>query len=149
MIRKIGLALVVVTLSACAQTPSTGDIQQALMQPVIDHVSVNGMNLPSDTFKLESINVLSVDKSQVADTEHFHVTANATVTLIKNGNDILGEIGRNIQGNDLGSVLQLQQFVKGLGFGLKQGDQLHFDVDVDLVSDSGKYAVDDGTVTPE
>jgi hypothetical protein len=149
MIRKFGLALAIVTLSACAQSPSTTDIQQALTQPVIDHVSVNGMNLPSDTFKLDGINVLSVNKSQVADTEHFHVTANAIVTLTKSGNDILGEIKQNIRGNDLGSILQLQQFVRGLGFGLKQGDQFQFAVNADLVSDHGKYVVDDGTVTAE
>ena len=149
MIRKLGLALAIVTLSACAQSPSTTDIQQALTQPVIDHVSVNGMNLPPDTFKLDGINVLSVDKSQVADTEHFHVTANATVTLTKSGNDILGEIKQNIHGNDLGSILQLQQFVRGLGFGLKRGDQLHFAVNADLVSENGKYVIDDGTVTSE
>jgi hypothetical protein len=149
MIRKFGFALAIVTLSACAQSPSTTDIQQALTQPVIDHVSVNGMNLPPDTFKLDGINVLSVDKSQVADTEHFHVTANAIVTLTKSGNDILGEIKQNIRGNDLGSILQLQQFVRGLGFGLKQGDQLQFAVNADLVSDHGKYVVDDGMVTAE
>lgn len=149
MFRKIGLALAIVTLSACAQTPSTGDIQHALAQPIIDHVTVNGMNLPPDTFKLESINVLSVDKLKAADTEHFKVKANATVTLTKSGNDILGEIKRNIQGNDIGSILQLQQFVGGLGFGLKQGDQLHFTIDADLVLDNGKYVVDDGSVTPE
>ena len=149
MIRKICLAMAIVTLSACAQTPSTGDIQQALTQPVVDHVSVNGMNLPPDTFKLDGINVLSVDKVKVADTEHFKIKANATVTLTKSGNDILGEIKQNIQGNDIGSILQLQQFVRGLGFGLKQGDQLHFAIDADLIPDNGKYAVDDGTVTPE
>lgn len=149
MIRKLGPALALVTLSACAQSPSTTDIQQALTQQVIDHVSVNGMNLPPDTFKLDGINVLSVDKSEVADTEHFHVTANAIVTLAKSGSDILGEIKQNIHGNDLGSILQLQQFVRRLGFGLKQGDQLHFSVNADLVSDHGKYVVDDGTVTPE
>lgn len=149
MIKKLGLALVIVTLSSCAQSPSSADIQQALVQSVIDHVSVNGMNLPPDTFKLDGINVLSVDKSQVADTEHFHVAANATVTLTKSGNDILGEIKQNIHGNDLGSILQLQQFVRDLGFGLKQGDQLHFAVNADLVSDHGKYVVDDGTVTPQ
>lgn len=149
MIRKFGLALAAIALSACTQSPSTADIQQALTQPVIDHVSVNGMNLPTDTFKLDDINVLSVDKSQVADTEHFRVAANATVTLTKSGNDILGEIKRNIHGNDLGSILQLQQFVRGLGFGLKEGDQLHFAISVDLVSDQGRYVVDDGTVTPQ
>ncbi len=149
MFRNIGLAMAIVTLSACAHTPSTGDIQQALTQPIIDHVTVNGMNLPSDTFELESINVLSVDKSRVVDTEHYTVKANATVTLTKSGNDILGEIKQNIQGNDIGSILQLQQFVRGLGFGLKQGDQLHFAVDADLVSDNGKYVVDDGAVNPE
>ncbi|RDS80971.1 hypothetical protein [Dyella psychrodurans] len=149
MSRKIGLAVAIVTLSACAQTPSTSDIQQALTQPIIDHVTVNGMNLPPDTFKLESITVLSIDKSQVADTKHFQVKANATVTLTKSGNDILGEIKQNIHGDDLGSILQLQQFVRGLGFGLKQGDQLHFAVNADLVSDHGKYVLDDGTVTPE
>lgn len=149
MVRTFGLALAVVTLSACSQSPSISDIQEALTQPVVGHVSVNGMNLPSDTFKLDGINVLSVDKSQVADTEHFHVTANAIVTLTKNGNDILGEIKRNIHGNDLGSILQLQQFVRGLGFGLKEGDQLHFAVNADLVSENGKYVVDDGTVTPQ
>lgn len=149
MVRTFGLALAVVTLSSCAQSPSTSDIQEALTQPVVGHVSVNGMNLPSDTFKLDGINVLSVDKSQVADTEHFHVTANATVTLTKSGNDILGEIKQNIHGNDLGSILQLQQFVRGLGFGLREGDQLHFAVNADLVSEDGKYVVDDGTVTPQ
>lgn len=149
MFREIGLVLAIVTLSACAHTPSTGDIQQALTQPIIDHVTVNGMNLPPDTFKLDGINVLSVDKVKVADTEHFKVKANATVTLTKSGNDILGEIKQNIQGNDIGSILQLQQFVRGLGFGLKQGDQLHFAIDADLASDSGRYVVDDGSVTPE
>ena len=149
MIRKLGLALAIVTLSACAQSPSTTDIQQALTRPVIDHVSVNGMNLPPDTFKLDGIDVLSIDKSQAADAEHFHVTANATVTLTKSGSDILGEIKQNIHGNDLGSILQLQQFVRGLGFGLKQGDQLHFAVNADLVSENGKYVADDGTVTPQ
>lgn len=149
MIRNFGLALAIVTLSACAQSPSTADIQQALTQPVIGHVSVNGMNLPPDTFKLDSIKVLSVDKSQVAGAQHFHVTANATVTLTKSGNEILGEIKQNIHGNDLGSILQVQQFVRGFGFGLKQGDLLHFAINADLVSDRGKYVVDEGTVTPE
>lgn len=149
MVQQIGLTLAMVALSACAQAPSTSEIQEALAQPIVGHVTVNGMNLPEDTFRLEGINVLAMNEVQVADAMHFKVKANATVVLTKDGNEILGEIKQNIRGDDLGSVLQLQQFVGGLGFGLRKGGQLRFAVDADLVFRDGGYVVDDGSISPE
>ncbi|TCV92128.1 hypothetical protein EC912_108122 [Luteibacter rhizovicinus] len=150
MRRFIGPVIACATLYACGHAaPTDNELRQALQEPLLDHVSVNGITLPKDSFTVDAINVVSINKHMVSDTPHFTVAANATVTLTKNGNDILLEIKQGIDGSDIGAILQLQQFVRSLGFTLKRGSKLNYKIEADVISENEKYVVGSDHIIPQ
>ena len=150
MLKIIGLALVSVALCGCGHSaPSESELKQTLQDAALDHIAINGMNLPRNAFTLNDINVLSIDKRMVGDTPHFHVTANTSITLEKSGSEIIREVGRGGSNRDMGSILALRQFVSGMGVTIQQGTKFNYAIDADVISSDGKYVVDNGSITQQ
>ena len=150
MLKIVWPLLASVALSGCSHsTPSQSELKQTLQDAALDHIAINGMNLPRDAFSLNDINVLAVDKRMVGDTPHFHVTANTSITLEKSGSEIIREVGRSGSNRDMGSILALRQFVSGMGVTIQQGIKFNYAIDADVISSDGKYVVDEGSITQQ
>jgi hypothetical protein len=141
----VAFGLTSLLLSSCGTSlPSDNEVKSAVTEPLLTHATYNGVTLPRDAVSVDHINIVSIKKSDDANTPHFQVEANATLALVKNGNEISHEVARN----GLQGIFALQQFTRSMGFTLKVGQTLNYKIHADLVKQDDHYVVDDGSVEP-
>lgn len=146
MRHRTSLLFAVLLLASCGHSKPTVSESESAVKAILNQVvNINGVDLPADTYTLDSINVVAMTKHMVSDIPHYSIKATVAVTLTKGGSDIGNEIQARAQRTGgPQAALQLGSFGDGMGFLLQKGTELDYNLDVDLVHKGNGYAVDAG-----